>query len=641
MWFAREMSDLEHCIIKSLLGGLYMQKIIVRNIAVFSFVGLLLVALVTFSSLSETARLNQDASSEVLLEQVATKLVENEQDIENLKSLLSTEYIEKARAFAHMIKLEPSIIDDKDELIRIMNELGVDELHVTDDKGVLLWGTIDSYIGFDFATSDQASAFMRILDDPSYELAQEPTINGAEGKLFQYVGVARQDKKGIVQVGILPSRLDEALANNSIQNVVKGYKVGTKGFIFAVNNESNTIEAFPDTSYIGKTVSESGLKLNTSDRMTNYAGETYYYNKLDTDGYTLICMMPKSEMYAMRNTSLKLTLTFISIVFVGLVIIIAFIIKQSITNSLNRMVSTVKKIKDGDMKARVNEQKFEEFAILSDGINGMVESIDKKMNETGQLMKAQQALINQVIGSTNAINTYTADMRRNSESISVGATSQAASVEEISRFCDSLLAQVNDNNKNAMEANNIALESQEKLNSGMELIDSMSESMAQMDEASRSIGQIISTVSNIAFQTNILALNASVEAARAGEHGKGFSVVAQEVRNLAGKCSDAAESTKDLIEHTLETVKKGQNLSDEVSESMRQILERTKESTKLISDISKAVAMQVSAVGEMSIGLNQISEVIQKNAVLATEAETTANKLFGEVDRLDRMVSKK
>lgn len=618
-----------------------MQKIIVRNIAVFSFVGLLLVALVTFSSLSETARLNQDASAEVLLEQVAAKLVENEQDIENLKSLLSTEYIEKARAFAHMIKLDPSIIEDKDELIRIKNELGVDELHVTDEKGVLLWGTIDSYIGFDFATSDQAGAFMRILDDPTYELAQEPTINGAEGKLFQYVGVARQDKKGIVQVGILPSRLDEALANNSIQNVVKGYKVGAKGFIFAVNTENDIIEAFPDISYIGKTVSESGLKFNTSDKMTNYAGETYYYNKLDTDGYTLICMMPKSEMYAMRNTSLKLTLTFIALVFVGLVIIIAFIIKQSITNGLNRMVSTVKKIKDGDMKARVNEHKFEEFAILSDGINGMVESIDNKMNETGQLMKAQQALINQVIGSTNAINTYTADMRRNSESISVGATSQAASVEEISRFCDSLLEQVNDNNKNAMEANNIALESQEKLNSGMELIDSMSESMAQMDEASRSIGQIISTVSNIAFQTNILALNASVEAARAGEHGKGFSVVAQEVRNLAGKCSDAAESTKELIEHTLETVKKGQNLSDEVSESMKQILERTKESTRLIGDISKAVAMQVSAVGEMSIGLNQISEVIQKNAVLATEAETTANKLFGEVDRLDRMVSKK
>ena len=100
-----------------------MQKIIVRNIAVFSFVGLLLVALVTFSSLSETARLNQDASAEVLLEQVAAKLVENEQDIENLKSLLSTEYIEKARAFAHMIKLDPSIIEDKDELNLIIDEI--------------------------------------------------------------------------------------------------------------------------------------------------------------------------------------------------------------------------------------------------------------------------------------------------------------------------------------------------------------------------------------------------------------------------------------------------------------------------------------------------------------------------------------
>jgi len=618
-----------------------MQKKIVISISIFAVIGFLLIVIFSYASLSGSAKMNQMEDSKALLTLVVEKLDENDAEITELKESLSTEYLEKARAFSHMIKLNPEILESKSELLKIQEELGVDELHVTDEKGVLLWGTIDGYIGFDFNTSEQTLPFLQILEDPSYELAQEPTLNGAEQILFQYVGVSRQDKKGIVQVGILPSRLDEALVNNSIQNVVKSFGVGTNGFVYAISKEDGTFVAFPDESYIGQDAKEAGFYFTGNYKNIKYNGAEYYANQLETDEYILVSMMPISEMYAMRNTSMVVNSICFAIVFIALVCIISRIIRVGISNSIKRMVSTVEEITSGNMDARVNERKFQEFEILSDGINSMVENIGSKMSETNALMDTQKKLIEEVIDSTEAINAYTTTMKSNSESISMGASAQAASVEEITSSFDNLLVQVNENSKNAKQASQIAEESQTKLSEGVDLLQRMNEAMSEMDEASRSIGQVINTVSNIAFQTNILALNASVEAARAGEHGKGFSVVAQEVRNLAGKCGESAENTTELIQHALDTLAKGQQISDEVYESMTHILERTKESTGLIENISTAAAMQAVAVNEMSQGLNQISEVIQKNVVLAQEAEDTANRLFSEVDNLDRVITAK
>ena len=324
--------------------------------------------------------------------------------------------------------------------------------------------------------------------------------------------------------------------------------------------------------------------------------------------------------------------------FGGLVIVINFIIKNSISDSLGRIVKTVQKITDGDMSARVEERKFEEFEILSDGINSMVENIANRMDETDRLMEEQSELISEVAESTGAISDYTQTIRSNSEALSSGATTQAQTVEEISASCNSLLSQADDNSKNASEASKIATESQEMLMGGMALIDDMSKTMIEMDEASRSIGQIIGTVSSIAFQTNILALNASVEAARAGEHGAGFAVVAQEVRDLATKCAEAAENTTNLVERAITTLEKGEKITKQVSASMDEILTKTRESTRLAKEISQAAAEQVEAVGEMNLGLSQISDVIQNNAALANESEGMVENLFGEVDKLERIV---
>lgn len=615
-----------------------MQKRILIKITIFAVIGLLLITTINYFLQKKTAEKAQNATAAALFAQIENKIAENEKSIEELKESLNEEYLQKSHAFAYMVKLDPTLLTDMDRMMYIQDMFGVDELHVTDDKGVLLWGTIPGYYGFDFTTSEQAGAFLPILDDPAYELAQEPTPNGAAGKLFQYIGVSREDSRGIVQVGITPERLDAALAKNSVDKVINGYAYGSTGFVFAVGISDGLIKAFPDTALIGKTLKEAGLAIAKASGNVKYKGEKYYFNTCDTGTYKLISMLPTKELYNSSNLSAVESSLMFAVIFAGLVFVISWILRKSIIRSLEHVVDTVKDISDGNLDKRVNERNYKEFATLSDGINNMVETIKARMDESDSLMSAQKLLLNNVAAAAGSINAYSVNMNTSAKSISSGASTQAATVEELTAFCDSVLAQVRMNSENAKKASEIAAHSQAKLEEGMNMLTEMNTAMAEMGEASKSIGQVIKNVSDIAFQTNILALNASVEAARAGEHGRGFAVVAGEVRNLASKSSDAAGSTTELIEHTLGTVAKGRKIADETSQAMAEIFEQTKESTRLIAEISEAAGAQAEAMNEISQGVTQISEVVQNNVLISSDSENVAEKLSVEAAKLDRMV---
>ena len=120
------------------------------------------------------------------------------------------------------------IADDDNE---IKERLQVNELHIIDEDGIITSSTIDSYVGFDMKSGDQSNAFMVIVDDPSIEIAQEPQVNVAEGVVMQYIGVARTDAKGLVQVGVQPEVLEKTLASTKIDVVLKGIDFGENGYI--------------------------------------------------------------------------------------------------------------------------------------------------------------------------------------------------------------------------------------------------------------------------------------------------------------------------------------------------------------------------------------------------------------------------
>ena len=179
-----------------------MQKIFTRYISVVVIVALMAIFGVNWFFQEYNARKQMTEKSQMKLDQIIQTLENNEVELENLKESLDEDYLTRAYAFAYIIEQNPEVLNSQPELERIATLLNVDELHVIDENGILFAGSIPKYFGMDFHDTDQTKEFLAILEDPESCLVQDIRPNGYEQKIFQYIGVPRQDQKGIVQVGM-------------------------------------------------------------------------------------------------------------------------------------------------------------------------------------------------------------------------------------------------------------------------------------------------------------------------------------------------------------------------------------------------------------------------------------------------------
>lgn len=377
--------------------------------------------------------------------------------------------------------------------------------------------------------------------------------------------------------------------------------------------------------------------------------------------FEVISSLAQTDQRVMGAALTTSGLTFALIV----VLMVLFVVSvRSITNPLKACAALAEKVQVGILTEGLEFDRRDEVGQLATALNGMRNSLksradfldaiskgdltkdlgivddrDEFGNSLARMQAALRTLLLQINDVVDKVSVGSGALAEAGKSLANGTVEQAASVEQINSSLTLIQSQAKDNFTKAQTGQELAQRALGRSRTGYEGMQGLRDAMEAIFESFRNIKNITKTIDDIAFQTNVLSLNASIEAARAGAAGKGFAVVADEVRSLANRSAQSVVETTRMVDGSFGQVKGGKAQAEATMALFQEILQDSEKLAALIADNATSAQEQAQALQQVNAGLNQIDQVTQGNAAGAEESSSSAEELARLAQHLGELVS--
>lgn len=485
--------------------------------------------------------------------------------------------------------------------------------------------------------------------------------------------------------GILYARMD----GNFLSDCTKDIKFGETGYVYMVNAKGTTI-ASPDRDKV--VAQENIIDLYGSDdkyeseieMLQEVLGSEKGYTSYDSDngekfvgysdttdfGWHVIVCAEQSELFEGQTRALR-----IGIIVIVVAVIVGGIASALFARRISNPIRTLNKINgsfaEGDLTASSESVKHSGDEIgqmlgnmhrLTGEISGMIKEANSVLGEManynlavsdmkeypGEFNELSMAvnsiksilreLITRVQEASSEVHLSAGQLAMAAEALANSSTSEASSISTLQMSIGNISESIEKNSDNCQRANKKIVELNEEIRRGNAELEEVYKSVDAAEAMSADIQDIVGVIDNIAFQTNILALNASVEAARAGEAGKGFAVVAEEVRNLAQKCANESAKTAEYISSCLDAVEKAKTHSELATECMNSVVSKSDDIASTFEEISSDTMEQATNSTQIISEIGKITDVVESNTATAEQTAAATEELTDHAKRLMDMV---